>query len=312
MTMLKVVFSVIVPTHNRPHVLARTLDFLEGQHADVAFEVIVVDDCSTAALPDLGLGRGGRASWMLLRNARNLGRAATRNRGIRKARGEYILMIDDDIWASAGLLQAHYEAQTRIGGGVVVGSLPIASGVKRDIWNEYHRSWVDGLHKTMKTRRDDLPYNFFFTGNVSIPRKLLEDAGLFDESFPGYSGEDTELGYRLKKMGVRFIHEPLAIGEHYDIETLESLLFKSRQMGRAAFVLARLHPELSRELSVAGLLAPGRAWYQLFMSGRLLSPVRVLCRIMGALRLNAPCLFFLRKLREAYGGLGLKEAINAD
>lgn len=301
-------FSIIIPTYNRPQVLQKTLDCLERQETDIPFEVIVVDDCSTLPLPDLGFGKGKRAVWKFLRNGRNLGRAVTRNRGIREAKGEYVLMIDDDIWASPGLLRAHCEAQERIGGGVVVGSMPIAQEVQKDIWNQFYRHWTDELHVQMATYKYDLPYNFFFTGNVSIPRSLLEKVGLFDESFSGYSGEDTELGYRLKISHVPFIYEPLAVGMHYNVETLDSILRKRRQMGAASFHIVRRHPELARELSIAGLLAPGKAYYQVFLSPMFLHIGRMGCRFMAALEFETLCSRFLPILCKAYSGLGLKEA----
>ncbi len=90
--MIKPTFSIIIPTFNRHEILERTLDCLESQKTFLSYEVIVVDDCSTMPLPDLGFGKGGRANWKFLRNERNLGRAGTRNRGIREAKGEYVLM----------------------------------------------------------------------------------------------------------------------------------------------------------------------------------------------------------------------------
>ncbi len=164
----------------------------------------------------------------------------------------------------------------------------------------------------METHKDHLPYNFFFSGNVSVPRRLLERIGLFDESFQGYSGEDTELGYRLKLIDVPFIYEPLAVGVHYNTETLDSILQKRRQMGTASFHLCKRHPELARELSIAGLLAPGRTYYQIFLSSPFLNFGRIVCRMMAALKLNASCLLFLTILGRAYSGLGLKEAIRAN
>jgi hypothetical protein len=55
-------FSVVIPTHSRPGILAKTLDCLEKQNTSIAYEVIVVDDRSTIALPDLGFAKGRRAN----------------------------------------------------------------------------------------------------------------------------------------------------------------------------------------------------------------------------------------------------------
>jgi GT2 family glycosyltransferase len=55
------IFSIVIPTFDRPEILKKTLDCLEKQGASLAYEVIVVDDYSTTPFPDLGFGKGKRA-----------------------------------------------------------------------------------------------------------------------------------------------------------------------------------------------------------------------------------------------------------
>lgn len=239
--MIPALFSVVVPTYNRPEILSKTLDCLETQNASFEYEVIVVDDGSTMPVPELGFGKGKRTNWKLLRNERNMGRAATRNRGIRESKGEYILMLDDDIWATPSLLQAHYDAQQRISGGVVVGVVPPAQEVNDTIWHRYIKRRFERIHKRLQTTQ--LDYGLFLTGNVSVPAKLLKDLGGFNETFKDYSFEDTEMGYRMYKKGVRFYHATNAIGYHFFNENLNSLCRKAYQMGRSAHTFVELHPD---------------------------------------------------------------------
>ncbi|MEH7083894.1 glycosyltransferase [Neobacillus drentensis] len=49
------------------------------------------------------------------------------------------------------------------------------------------------------------PWMAFLTGNVSIRKEFIIQAGLFDEEFVQYGYEDWELGYRLYKMGAKYI-----------------------------------------------------------------------------------------------------------
>jgi glycosyltransferase involved in cell wall biosynthesis len=51
-----------------------------------------------------------------------------------------------------------------------------------------------------------LPWLFFLTGNVSLKKNLLEQAGLFEE-YEGYGWEDAEMGYRLYKQGAKFVNK---------------------------------------------------------------------------------------------------------
>ena len=48
--------------------------------------------------------------------------------------------------------------------------------------------------------REKVPFNFFYTSNVSLPRELLL-AEPFDLGFPHAAWEDVELSYRLHRGG---------------------------------------------------------------------------------------------------------------
>ncbi len=85
--------SVIVPTFNRPESLREAIVSIMGQTFQ-DFEVIVVNDCGVDV-------RGVMASFgteklTYLRHEVNKGLAATRNTGIRAAKGKYIAYLDDD------------------------------------------------------------------------------------------------------------------------------------------------------------------------------------------------------------------------
>ncbi|MEH7417778.1 glycosyltransferase [Neobacillus drentensis] len=49
------------------------------------------------------------------------------------------------------------------------------------------------------------PWMAFLTGNISMRKELITQAGMFDEEFFHYGYEDWELGYRLYKMGAKYI-----------------------------------------------------------------------------------------------------------
>ncbi len=86
--------SYIIPTHNRPHELASTLECLGTFGSKTACEVIIIDNASTipAQAPHT-LTNGWNVT--LMRLAANAG-AAARNHGARVARGEWLFMLDDD------------------------------------------------------------------------------------------------------------------------------------------------------------------------------------------------------------------------
>ncbi len=89
--------SVIVPTFNRAALVARAIDSVLAQTYE-RFELLVVDDASTDDTADV-IAACGDARVRHLRQDRNRGVAAARNRGFREARGELLALLDsDDEW----------------------------------------------------------------------------------------------------------------------------------------------------------------------------------------------------------------------
>jgi len=58
-------------------------------------------------------------------------------------------------------------------------------------------------------------YRFFYTCNLSLKTDFLRSSGCFDEDFKSAAFEDTDLGYRLSKQGLRLLYNPRAIGYHH-------------------------------------------------------------------------------------------------
>lgn len=88
-----------------------------------------------------------------------------------------------------------------------------------DTWY-FHEPWFEEyLHPAIKQFGDELTacplvWAFGTTGNLAISKKVLEQAGGFDEDFSGWGNEDTELNYRLISNGMRTRVARQAINYH--------------------------------------------------------------------------------------------------
>src|SRR6478752_4540138 len=86
--------SIVIPTRNRRRLLSETIASVQAQSID-DWEVIVVDDASTDDTQDflreLGDPRISRIRW----NTKG-GQSAASNAGLAKARGKYVMFLDDD------------------------------------------------------------------------------------------------------------------------------------------------------------------------------------------------------------------------
>lgn len=96
--------SVIIPAYNCENTIREAIDSALQQ--DVLLEILVIDDGSTDGLDDVmqEYMQDGRVRY--LKNEKNMGPSATRNRGVQEAIGEYIAFLDsDDYWAQDKLIR---------------------------------------------------------------------------------------------------------------------------------------------------------------------------------------------------------------
>ncbi|MFH1171538.1 MAG: glycosyltransferase [bacterium] len=88
--------SVVLTTYNGERYLGQTLDSILNQTFR-EYELIIVDDASTDSTPSILHDAGGKdPRIVLVRNEKNLGGTASLNRGLERARGRYIAIMDHD------------------------------------------------------------------------------------------------------------------------------------------------------------------------------------------------------------------------
>ena len=244
-------FSVVIPTYQRPDTLGRVLEAL-GRQADAPdFEVVVVDDGSRDATAGMLRSASPPYPFRFFRQE-NSGPAAARNRGIEEARGRYVLFLGDDTVPEPALLSVHSRAhaEPRQHPAAVLGytTWPPERKVTPflDHINEY------GLQFGYRLIEDSesVPFNFFYTSNISLPRAVLLTAGLFDTTFPHAAWEDIEIAYRMTKAGMRIVYRPQAVARHYHDITFASFRRRQEKAGEAAAIFYEKHPELGSFLAV--------------------------------------------------------------
>jgi hypothetical protein len=89
---------------------------------------------------------------------------------------------------------------------------------------------------------DDVPFGYFYTSNISLKTSFLKQGQLFSEAFRFAACEDVELGYRLKKLGMRLIYRPEAVGYHLHPVDLESFSERQFKVGQMMALLLHMHP----------------------------------------------------------------------
>ncbi len=234
--------SVIVPTYDAPLLLPAVLASLGAQSypRERAEIIVVVDgspDRSEAALRQYD---GSLPLKPILLEAHS-GRARARNSGIRAARGDLIVFLDDDMTVSTDFLSAHAQFHRTHPGEVAIGDIRfgpqiVPSAITRYIESRGAQGFTDG---------EPLPFKCFVTGNSSVERDRVMNVGLFDERFEAYGGEDLELGYRLHGSGTCFRLCAAAGSLHHRVRPLRQTSELMFTYGRNSLpLLLEKHPEL--------------------------------------------------------------------
>lgn len=105
-------YSIIVPVYNRPDECDELLDSLTHQTIK-DFEVLIVEDGSSLPCRDVVARYENRLPVRYFSKP-NSGPGQTRNYGVERAEGDYVLILDSDVVLPSGYLAAiHAELQTK-------------------------------------------------------------------------------------------------------------------------------------------------------------------------------------------------------
>ncbi|WP_287129844.1 glycosyltransferase family 2 protein [Candidatus Cyanaurora vandensis] len=254
-------FSVVIPTYNRLPILTKCLDALEKQTWDGTYEVVVVDDGSTDGTVPFLQTNPARFPHLRLIEQNHGGPAVARNLGVREAKGDTVVFIDSDLVVTEVFLAAHHQALTQAGSDRVFtyGRVVNTANFEQPTQESY--------------KITDFSAAYFATGNVAIQRKWLLEAGLFDEGFTLYGWEDLELGVRLKKLGLKLIKCPQAVGYHWHpafrLQQLPRLIQVEYERGRMGVRFYRKHPTWQVKMMIQMTPLHQTLWGALSLGGLL-------------------------------------------
>jgi GT2 family glycosyltransferase len=191
--------TLVIPSYNREELLVGTLRAASAQdYPDL--EILVIDQTKqhlpeTQAFLDANRSRFTRVTPEFASVTK------ARNEGLRRAQGQIIVFIDDDVSFEPGFIAAHVAAHAD-GTDVVQGRVT-EHGSKRPS----QPTWLTGSLRFKggdNYDRDGATNNI--TGcNFSIRREVIERIGYFDENFKGVSvREESDYARRAFKAGLSF------------------------------------------------------------------------------------------------------------
>lgn len=189
----KPMISFIVPAYNEEHELSDTLAAIHtaASNATQSYEIIVVDDASTDATPQIASGAGAKVIPI---NRRQI--AASRNAGGRAAQGQYLFFVDAD----TRIHQAHISgAIAALEAGCSGGSAWVVMDGLVPIWGRMLWRGLSVVYFGLNLGAGA----FLFT-----TRRNFEAIGGFDEQY--FAGEEVYFSLELKKLGgFKVLREPV-------------------------------------------------------------------------------------------------------
>jgi glycosyltransferase involved in cell wall biosynthesis len=233
------VFSIVVPTYQRPDRLRTCLDAIARlQYPAEKYEVIVVDDGSETPPAAVIEPYQSRLSIKLITQQRS-GPAYARNAGVRVATGQYVAFVDDDCaphpdWLACLAAQFAATPDYLLGGHTVnrLTNNPYSTASQELI--DYLYGWFNSGPKGPV---------FITSNNMALPVHQFREIGGFDTSFLRAAGEDRDFCDYWKRFGFGTAYVPEAIVYHSHEMNFFSFWQQHFNYGRGAY---RFHQARAR------------------------------------------------------------------
>src|SRR3989339_548396 len=249
--------AIIIPTYNRKKILLKNLKSIEKQQKINFrdFEVIIVDDGSTDQTYEYLKDNKFSFDFRIYKKT-NEGQGIARNFALEKTKADIIAFIGDDIILDSNFIFEHLSTHKKYPkeNHAVLGFMDWHKDVKKTEFIKWLTNGSNILGKfgghqfayEKLKNKETADYNFFYTSNISLKRKLLEKEK-FDPDFSSYGWEDIELGYRLyKKHDLTLHYNKNAIGYHLHQINEESLRDRMFMIGKSSHIIQKKHPELKK------------------------------------------------------------------
>ncbi|MBE9185016.1 glycosyltransferase [Microcoleus sp. LEGE 07076] len=236
MNQAETLFSIIVPTYNRPDKLAACIQsFVALEYPRDKFQVIVVNDSTEISVESTISPFLNQLNLTLLTQP-NSGPATARNTGGFTAVGKFLVFTDDDCTVATDWLQ---NLEKRFGetpdcliGGRTLNALP------DNIYSTASQQLIDYLYSYYNTIGDRA--QFFTSNNFALPALAFQQIGGFDTTFSLAAGEDREFCFRWLNLGGRAVYAPQVTVYHSHALTLSKFWQQQFNYGRGAFLFGQI------------------------------------------------------------------------
>ena len=211
--------SIIVPVYNNLPMTMDCLNSIKSNTREGSYEVIVVDNGS-----DPSFQCPPWAKFAYLRNETNLGFPIAVNQGIKAAKGEVIVLLNNDCIVSQGWLERllyHLDSYSIVSpvtnycAGMQLVTIPVYQDEQEfyreaEKWSESHTG-------------ESQEVNWIIGFCMAFKKSLWEEIGPFDESLWPCSGEEIIFCLESKKRGYKVAIARDIYIHHFGSQTLNEM-----------------------------------------------------------------------------------------
>ncbi|MBS7526599.1 glycosyltransferase family 2 protein [Fusibacter paucivorans] len=224
--------SIIIVHYKTLKMTSETIRSIQNSKLSSTYEIIVVDNASNDG--SVAQLRSEFPEVDFIENDQNDGFAKANNIGIRKAKGEYILLLNSDIALAPDALEKalQYIIKNR-NTGILGIRLVLPNGVLDHTCKRGFPTPMSSLYYFMKLHKkypESKKYGHYTQSFINeeetaivdavvgafmlIPKDVIQKVGLLDESFFMY-GEDLDYCYRAHSTGYDIVYYPEARAVHF-------------------------------------------------------------------------------------------------
>ena len=205
----KVKFSIVIPNWNGEKLLRKNLPAVLKTGAD---EVIMVDDGSTDGsrkyINELTKLRINGLKIKTVSNKKNLGFIASVNRGVAAAKGNIVVLLNNDVVPEKNFLAPLRKdfQDPKV----------FAVSLGEPQWSWAKGKWVKGFVEHESGKKTKMPHISFWSsgGSGAFRKDIWEKLGGMDDVYHPFYWEDVDLSYRAWKRGYKIIWDPRAVVYH--------------------------------------------------------------------------------------------------
>ena len=225
--------SIVIVTWNTKKLLSDCIESIVSKKHKVNYEIIIVDNGSTDGTIEYLDNLNSKKGFKIIKNSKNEGFAKANNKGIKQARGEYILLLNSDTKVLDSALDQMYEfAKVTPGAGVVGARLLNADGSTQascfnfpTLINTIQEYWLGQKGRTSKYfPKGDEPsvVDAVVGAAFLITPNARKKVGLLDERF-FFFFEDLDYCRSVKFVGLKTYYLPSAQVTHYHGSTVRKI-----------------------------------------------------------------------------------------